>query len=88
MIDQQTIREHMEVVGSCGKRVGRVDRVEGRSIKLTRDSAEARGEHRYIPLEWVERVDEHVHLNKPCRDVQEEWQAHPVQEGEYLPTAQ
>ncbi|MGL4553078.1 MAG: DUF2171 domain-containing protein, partial [Gemmataceae bacterium] len=80
------IREHMDVIGSCGKKVGRVDRVEGRSIKLTKDSEGARGEHRYIPTEWVQRVDQNVHLSKPCLDVQQEWQAHPVQEGEALPT--
>jgi hypothetical protein len=83
MIDTTTIREHMDVYGSCGKRLGRVDRAEARSIKLAKDAEGARGEHRYIPLEWVDRVDEHVHLNKPCGDVQEQWQAHPVQENEY-----
>jgi hypothetical protein len=31
---------------------------------------------------WVERVDDNVHLNKPCQDVQDEWQA-PGQAGEY-----
>jgi hypothetical protein len=77
----------MEVVDSCGQLVGRVDGVERDSIKLTKDSPEARGEHRYVPLGWVERVDEQVHLSKPCRDVQAEWQAHPVLAGEYLPDA-
>ncbi len=85
MVDTSTIREHMAVVGSNGKLVGKVDRVEGLSLKLTRDSPQADGEHRYIPLDWVERVDESVHLRKPAEDVQEQWQAHPVQEGEYVP---
>jgi hypothetical protein len=78
----------MEVLGSDGSRVGVVDRVEGLSIKLTRGTPEARGEHRFIPLEWVERVDQQVHLNRASADVQQEWQAHPVKEGEYLPTGQ
>ncbi len=78
------IREHMEVVGSDGQRVGAVDRVEGRSIKLTKDAPEARGEHRYIPLAWVDSVDgKAVRLNKPSAGVRQEWQAHPAQEGEY-----
>jgi hypothetical protein len=51
--DTGKIREHMEVIGSCGKHVGFVDRVEGRSIKLTTDTPQARGEHRYIPADWV-----------------------------------
>jgi hypothetical protein len=80
------IREHMEVYGSCGNRVGSVDRVVGRSIKLTRDSPATLGEDRYIPLEWVASVDAAVHLSKPCGDVQEEWQAHPFEEGECFPT--
>ncbi len=85
MTGAENIQEHMEVVGSCGQCVGRVDGVERDSIKLTRDSPEARGEHRYVPLSWVERVDRQVHLSKPCQDVQAEWQAHPVLVGEYLP---
>jgi hypothetical protein len=85
MGDTSAIREHMAVVGSDGKFVGKVDRAERLSIKLIKDSPNADGEHRYIPLDWVERVDEHVHLRKPAVDVQEQWQAHPVEEGEYVP---
>ena len=84
-MNAKNIREHMDVISSCGKTVGRVDRVEDRSIKLTKDAQGARGEHRYIPLIWVERVDVQVHLNKTCADVQQEWQAHPVEKGEYVP---
>ena len=86
MVNTSNIREHMEVLGSCGQLVGIVDKVEGLSIKLTKESPGARGEHRYIPLEWVHSVDNRtVHLNKVGTDAQEQWQAHPVQEGEYLP---
>jgi hypothetical protein len=84
-MDTSKIREHMEVVGSCGKQVGFVDRVEGESIKLTKDTSGSRGEHRYIPASWVARVDEHVHLSKPAGDVKEEWQAHPVRPNEVEP---
>ncbi len=83
-VQAPVIREHLEVVGSCGKLVGRVDKVEGISIKLTKDSTQADGEHRYIPTAWVESVDTKVHLNKPCGDVQEQWQAHPVREEDYV----
>lgn len=55
------IREEMEVLASDGSRVGIVDGVEGGRIKLTRkDSPD--GEHHYVELDSVERVDEHVHL--------------------------
>jgi hypothetical protein len=83
MVNPADIREHTEVFGSDGEFVGKVDRVEGRSIKLTKDAPEARGEHRFLPIEWVEKVDKAVHLRKPAPDVREEWQAHPVEEGEY-----
>ena len=85
MADKSKISEHMDVVGSDGQSVGRVDRVEGLSIKLTKDDLAARGEHRYIPLTWVASVDQSVHLSKPAMTVEQEWQAHPVQEGEYPP---
>mgnify|MGYP001030812862 CR=1 FL=1 len=55
------IQEHMDVIASCGSKVGVVDHVEGSVIKLTRkDSAD--GQHHYIPLSTVGKVDEHVHL--------------------------
>src|SRR5262249_39479106 len=81
------IREHMQVLGSDAGLVGKVDKVEGLSIKLTKDSPRARGEHRYIPVDWVRSVDAAVHLTRPTSEVQELWQAHPVQEGEYAPEA-
>ena len=33
------IRQHMDVIASCGTKIGVVDRVEGNSIKLTKDSS-------------------------------------------------
>jgi hypothetical protein len=83
--DTSKIKEHMQVVGSCGKVVGIVDRVEGISIKLTKDGPEARGSHHYIPVDWVQKVDQQVHLSKPCADAQMEWQGHPVKAGEFIP---
>lgn len=40
------IREHMEVIASCGKHVGVVDHVEGNSVKLTKSDPTAAGQHR------------------------------------------
>ena len=85
MTDTSNIKEHMQVIGSCGKQVGVVDRVEGMSIKLTKTGPAAAGSHHYIPTDWVARVDRQVHLSKPCADVQMEWQGHPVAAGEYMP---
>jgi len=72
------IREHMPVIASCGKRVGTVDHLEGDSIKLTRDTPAAHGEHRYIPLEWVQRVGDQVCLCKNSEQVEHEWGAAPL----------
>jgi outer membrane protein OmpA-like peptidoglycan-associated protein len=57
------IREHMEVRDAAGVPVGTVDHLEGDRIKLTR-SGSPDGEHRYVPLSAVSRVDAQVHLNQ------------------------
>ncbi len=75
MFDRTAIKEHMHVVGSDGSSVGKVDRIEGAShIKLTRtDSPD--GKHHFIPVSWIDRVDQKVHLNKSAKDAQSEWQS-------------
>jgi hypothetical protein len=67
------IREHQEVYASCGTKIGTVDHVEGDSIKLTR-SGSPDGQHHRIPLSWVAKVHDHVHLNKDHKEVQSQWQ--------------
>jgi hypothetical protein len=56
------IQEHMEVLGADGKRVGKVDRVEGNRIKLTKDSAPAghRDHHHYVEMSLVKSVEGNV----------------------------
>lgn len=76
----KSVHEHMDVIGSCKNRLGRVDHVEGGSIKLTKDS-EPDGQHHYIPLDWVDHVDQHVHLNKDCKEANQEWGAAPIGAG-------
>jgi hypothetical protein len=66
------ITEHMKVIASCGKTVGKVDAVDGNSIKLTRkDSPDDR--HHFIPLAWVDHVDSHVHLNRNSQETEQGW---------------
>lgn len=58
------IREHMEVVGSDGGHVGRVDHVIGDEIELAKLDLGAGLKHHLIPLSWVDDViDEKVQLN-------------------------
>lgn len=50
MSDLSNIREHMEVIGADGVRVGTVDKVEDGRIKLTKDSGTPshQGHHHFI----------------------------------------
>jgi len=73
MVAANEIREHMEVRAADGRSVGTVDHMEGESrIKLTRSDSED-GKHHLIPLDWVDHVDAHVHLNKDVDTVRQEW---------------
>ena len=67
------IREHMTVYGSCGNVLGKVDHLQGDAIKLTKNDSPD-GHHHLIPLAWVAKVDDHVHLNKNCGEAKREWQ--------------
>lgn len=74
------IREHMNVIASCGKKVGVVDGVEVNSIKLTRkDSPD--DQHHFIPLSWISHVDSHVHLNRNSKEATEGWKSSPASCG-------
>jgi hypothetical protein len=76
MFRQSDIREHMEVLGSVGEHVGTVDYLADQDhIKLTKSDPNAGGKHHLIPVQWVDHVDQHVHLNKSCRDAMAQWKA-------------
>ena len=62
-MDTAQITEHMEVVGSDGHHVGKVDHVLGQDIELAKLDLGAGLKHHLIPLSWVESVDDKVHLN-------------------------
>lgn len=70
------IKEHMEVIGSDGEHVGTVDHLEGEAaIKLTKSDPAANGEHHFIPVDWVDHVDQHVHLNVSSGQAFQQWTA-------------
>ena len=66
------IKDHMKVIASCGKTVGVVDHLEGAAIKLTKNDSPD-GQHHFIPVGWVERVDSHVHLKKNSKETEQNW---------------
>ncbi|WP_300574829.1 DUF2171 domain-containing protein [Phenylobacterium sp.] len=64
MIQAAEIKEHMEVVGSDGDHVGRVDHVVGTEIELAKFDMGAGLKHHMIPMTWVDRIeDDKVCLN-------------------------
>ncbi len=74
MFNKTEIKEHMEVLGSDGQHVGTVDHLEGSSdIKIAKSDPNAGGQHQLIPLAWVDHVDQHIHLNRSSKDVQQRW---------------
>jgi hypothetical protein len=56
------IKEHMQVCGADGKIIGKVDRVEGSRIKLTKDSAPAghTDHHHFIDMSLVSGVEGNI----------------------------
>ena len=63
MIQASQIREHMDVVGSDGGHVGKVDHVLGDDIELAKLDLGSGLKHHLIPVTWVEQVDDKVRLN-------------------------
>lgn len=77
MVDASKIVSHIVVVDSNGERVGTVDKVEGASIKLAKFDQSGDGHH-WIPLAWVAKVDQLVHLDRDLNEVQREWRTRPL----------
>jgi len=66
------IEEEMEVIASCGKKIGVVYEVQGNSLKLSRKGSPD-NQHHYIPLSWISELDDQIHLNKNSKEVIEGW---------------
>ena len=69
------VREHMEVVGSDGGHVGKVDCTRGDRIILTRSDDASGGIHHAIPCAWIDRVEDKVVLNIEAEEAQLRWQS-------------
>ncbi|QIL03264.1 DUF2171 domain-containing protein [Sphingomonas sinipercae] len=58
----ENVREHMQVIDAEGTPLGKVDKVEGDRIKLTRDSSsvgggEHDGHHHFVPAGLIADVE-------------------------------
>jgi hypothetical protein len=74
MFKSLDVQDHMEVVGSDGEHIGRVDHKESADrIILTKDDPKAGGRPHLISIKWVDYVDDKIHLNKPSRKAMTEW---------------
>lgn len=74
MIQSSEIREHMEVVGSDGGHVGKVDHVRGTEIELAKLDFGSGLKHHLIPLSWVDHIeDDKVCLNLTKEAAKASW---------------
>ena len=74
MVQPADIREHMEVIGSDGGHVGRVDHVLGDDIELAKLDLGSGLRHHLIPITWVERVEgDKLRLNRTKQTAQTQW---------------
>ena len=86
MLDTSQIKEHMDIISSDRKTVGKVDHLEGSDkIKLTRQSSPDGQHHHFIPVSWIDHIDQHVHLNKSGADVTAHWQHEKALTGRWPP---
>ena len=45
MVNQSEIKDHAQVMASCGTHVGTVDHLDGNRIKLAKNDSESGGKH-------------------------------------------
>ena len=72
MIHIGDIKPHMPVVCSEGGQFAVVDHMasDNRTIKLAKDDS---GVHHFIPVSWVTKIDQAVHIDRPGRQAMQEW---------------
>lgn len=71
MLATHQIKPNMPVVCSQDNQFAVVDYLEGMdNIRLKRDSA---GTVHYIPVSWVNAIDDKVHIDRPGSEAMKEW---------------
>lgn len=70
MFSPTQIQKHMSVVSAHNEPLGIVDHVLGSTLKLARDVV---GQHHYVPLTWIDHIDDAVHLTRSAADVERMW---------------
>ena len=67
-IETSQLKQHMDVIAAGGELIGKVDHLQDGKIKLTRNDSPD-GKHHLVPLQWIDRIDTHVHLNKTLAEI-------------------
>jgi hypothetical protein len=77
MLNIGSIKPHMPVVCSEGGQFATVDHMasDNRTIKLAKDDS---GQHHYIPVSWVTKIDDAVHIDRPGDQAMREWSGEAV----------
>jgi hypothetical protein len=71
MIQATQIKSNMPVVCSKNGQFATVDHMDGAStIKLSKDD---KGAHHFIPISWVTKVDDKVHIDRTGEQAMREW---------------
>jgi hypothetical protein len=71
MINSTQIKQNCLVVGFKNEQFAIVDHMEGvDTIKLKKDAS---GQHHYIPLTWVTKVDDKIHVGRTAEVAMKEW---------------
>ena len=75
MITEAQIKPDTPVVCSKDGQFAKVDHMEGKdTIKLKKDKD---GQHHYIPLSWVKKVDDKIHIDRPGDQAMRDWSTSP-----------
>jgi hypothetical protein len=75
MANRDDIKQGKQVLGSDGGMVGVVDALHGDHIHVQPTAPAPGAAEHTVPLAWVARVDDHVHLDRPAATVRERWGA-------------
>lgn len=85
MAGAHEIRNGMQVLGSDGGMIGTVTGTEGDRIAV-KSAGEQGGDHHHVPLEWIARVDDHVHLDRTAATAWDSWRTHGQDSGRVAAT--
>jgi hypothetical protein len=84
MIKPNQIKPNAPVVCSDDGQFAVVDHIEGtENIRLKKDD---KGQHHFIPLSWVTKVDDKVHIDRPGDQAMREWTNKPETSGAKRPS--